>query len=143
MVQSSITTRPFFEGRGAWLKRNGEAIYDAAPQPFRKLDFGYATTKGSRLYLFVEKFPSDGQLKLAGMENHIRRAYVLGDTTGETLESRTDGAGGSVTAPAPNGQFLPVVVVEFDGALGVRQPATAPGADGSIVLTSEFGGPFL
>ena len=103
-------------GTGAWLKRNGEAIYDAAPQPFRKLDFGYATTKGSRLYLFVEKFPSDGQLKLAGMENHIRRAYVLGDTTGETLESRTDGAGGSVTAPAPNGQFLPVVVVEFDSA---------------------------
>ncbi len=42
-------------GTGAWLHRYSEAIYDTTPQPFRRLDFGYATVKGQHLYLFVER----------------------------------------------------------------------------------------
>jgi alpha-L-fucosidase len=124
-------------GTGEWLNRNREAIYGTQPQPFRKLDFGYTTVKDGRLFLFMESVPGDGQLKLPGMQNHIRNAYVLGDPERRPLDAREDPAGQSVTAPAAGGQFLPVVVVEFDGALKVRQPAVSPGPDGTIVLTAE------
>lgn len=64
-------------GTGEWVKKNSAAIYDTTPQPFRKLDFGYATVKGQHLYLFVEKMPADGRLRLLGMQNTIRHARWL------------------------------------------------------------------
>ena len=66
-------------GIGQWLKRNGEAVYATQPQPFRKLDFGYATVKGNRLYLMVDRAPADHQLRLPGLKTGIRNAYLLGD----------------------------------------------------------------
>jgi alpha-L-fucosidase len=124
-------------GTGEWLKRNREAIYGTEPQPFRKLDFGYATVKDDRLFLFVEKAPSDGELKLPGMQNHLRRAYLLGDSEQRPLVTRDEPFGKSVQAPAADGQFLPVVVAEFDGPLKVQQNALRPDSDGRIVLTPE------
>lgn len=124
-------------GTGEWLKRNGEAVYGTQPEPFRKLDFGYTTVKNNKLYLFVESISPDRQLKLPGMQNHIRNAYLLGDPEHRALASRQDGAGASITAPASNGQFLPVVVAEFDGPLKVEQPEVNPDPDGNIVLTQD------
>ena len=124
-------------GTGEWLKRNGEAIYGTQPEPFRKLDFGYTTVKNDKLYLFVENVPADGQLRLPGMQNHIRNAYLLADPERRTLTSHSDEAGASITAPPSNGQFLPVVVVEFDAALNVVQPSANPDSKGKIVLTED------
>jgi len=108
-------------GTGEWLKRNGEAIYGTQPQPFRKLDFGYATVRGSRLFLFVEHVPADRQLKLPGMRNRIQSAYLLGDSQRNPLAFRDEPAGKFIAAPV-TGLFLPVVVVEFDGARRGNQP---------------------
>ena len=123
-------------GVGAWLKRNSEAIYGTQPQPFRKLDFGYATVRDNRLFLFAEHIPADRQLKLPGMQNHIRKAYLLGDTRRSPLAFHDEGAAKSVEMPATEG-FLPVVAVEFEGSLDVRQPAVHPDVNGALTLTPE------
>jgi alpha-L-fucosidase len=125
-------------GTGTWLKRNREAIYGTQPQPFRKLDFGYATVKHDHLFLFVEHPPANGRLELPGFQNHIRNAYVLSDPAQRPLNSDDAKDQKAVIAPASLArEFLPVVVAEFDGEIKVVQPAVAPGPENSIVLTPE------
>ena len=119
-------------GAGAWLKRNGDAIYETTPQPFRKLDFGYATVKGNELYLFVEQMPTDGLLRLPGLQNHLVSAKWLGAPDSLSLRN------GSVkVASLPTSQFLPVAVVRFEGKLNVLQPAVQAAADGTIRLVPD------
>ncbi len=117
-------------GTGQWLQENGEAIYDTSPQPFRNLDFGYATVKGNRLYLFVEHLPNDGKLRLPGMENHIREAHWLNAELGGKL---TVEDGSIVVAGLNAKEFLPVIAVNFDGELKVQPAVSEPDANGGTI----------
>jgi alpha-L-fucosidase len=121
-------------GTGKWLKRNGEAIYGTAPQPFRKLDFGYATVKGDRLYLFVERVPADGRLRLPGMENPIREPRWLNTENGGKLAVE---GGAIVVSALPSKEFLPVMSVRFDGELRVQPAAAQPDESDTIRLAPE------
>lgn len=123
-------------GVGEWLKRNKAAIYSTQPQPFRKLDFGYATVRENRLFLFAEHIPADRRLRLPGMQNQIRNAYLLGDAQRRPLVIHNDRAGKSIEAPAVD-SFLPVIAVDFEGPLDVRQTAAHPDANGELTLTPE------
>lgn len=124
-------------GVGAWLKENGAAIYGTQPQPFRKLDFGYATVKKNRLFLFVENRPADGRLILPGMRNQISKAYVLDDPQKQLVVTKTLSGDPVIRWPARN-DFLPVVAAEFDGFLNVQQGRRLQaGADGAIILRPE------
>jgi len=120
-------------GTGAWLQRNSTAIYDTTPQPFRKLDFGYATVKGHHLYLFVEHLPANGHLRLPGMQNTIRNARWLNDGAKVTVQDAS-----LVVSGMPANTFLPVIDLEFNEDLQV-QPATAaqPDGQGNITLLPE------
>jgi alpha-L-fucosidase len=65
-------------GVGDWLKGRGEAIYSTTAEPFRKLDFGYATVGENKLYLFVKDLPADGTLHLPGLRKPPSgEAYLL------------------------------------------------------------------
>jgi alpha-L-fucosidase len=121
-------------GVGDWLNVNSEAIYGSTPQPFRQLDYGYATVKPGRLYLLVRNWPVDGVLRLPGLKTPIRRAYLLGDKAKTALKTGADFVevhGGP--APAP----VSVVVAEYDGRLRVVPPTVKPAADGTITLTAS------
>lgn len=124
-------------GVGAWLKANGAAIYGTQPQPFRKLDFGYATVKDGRLFLFVQNAPADWNLILPGMRNSISKAYLLGDS-GQSLTVTKTSAGDPAIRLPEQKEFLPVVAVEFAGPLDVRQgPVLEPQSDGTLVLQKD------
>jgi alpha-L-fucosidase len=125
-------------GIGAWVKANSEAVYGAGAQPFRELDFGYATTKPGRLYLMVAKWPSDGQLKLPGLKNKLTRAYYLSDATKAALALDNSGEAKIVrvksnTSTSP----VTVVVAEYAGPLQVIPPSVRADASGTIVLDAK------
>jgi len=124
-------------GVGAWLARNGEAIYGTKPQPFRQLDFGFATVKGARLFLMVRDWPADGLLRLPGLKNRIRGAWFLADRRRAPL--RVEAAGGvpairvaqhAETAP------LTVVVADLEGVPNVTPPVIRPDSSGVITLAA-------
>jgi alpha-L-fucosidase len=133
-------------GIGAWLQRNGDAIYGTRKQPFVALDFGYATVGPHAIYLFVAKIPADHQLHLPELtDTTLGRAYRLGSPEG-SVEIRHDADGVSIPldglARWPSADaggtnvdsFMPVVVLPFKGTLHVRPQAIAAAGDGSFHL---------
>jgi alpha-L-fucosidase len=65
---------------GEWMHKNSESIYGASPSPFpAELPWGFCTTRGDLLYLHVFDWPGDGILKLKGLNNRIRNAFLLTD----------------------------------------------------------------
>ena len=131
-------------GVGKWVKANSEAIYGTGAQPFRELDFGYATTKPGKLYLMVTKWPEDGQLKLPGMKNRLTRAYALADAAKTPLS--VDNSGGTMIVRVESKTAAPpvtVIVAEYAGPLNVVPPSVQAEASGVVVLdardaTKEF-----
>ncbi|WP_333678755.1 alpha-L-fucosidase [Dyella sp.] len=133
------------QGIGTWLKQNGEAIYGTRKQPFAALDFGYATVGPHALYLFVAKLPPDHQLRVPGLaDTTFGPAYRLG-AADSTVEVKRDGHDVSIaldhladwpTADAGDNvdDFMPVIVLPFNGPLHVRPSIIAAAADGSFHL---------
>jgi alpha-L-fucosidase len=125
-------------GVGAWVKANAEAVYGTGAQPFRELDFGYATTKPGKLYLMVAKWPSDGQLKLPGLKNKLTRAYLLADVSKSALAIDN-----SLGTPAvriggkASTSPVTVIVAEYAGVLRVIPPSIQSGASGAVVLDAK------
>jgi alpha-L-fucosidase len=72
--------QPEFEERlrgvGAWLERNGEAIYGATYGPLQNLDFGRTTAKGKTVYLHVFDLPA-AALEIRGLRSKVRGVRLL------------------------------------------------------------------
>lgn len=128
------------EGMGRWLASNGEAIYSASAQPFRRLDFGHATVKPGRLYLFVKSRPADGVLRLPGLKTKLKRAYVLSDTKRRAL--KIDGPSIALPSAAAAAGPFEVIAAEYDGPLEVVPPTIDAAADGSLTLSGKQADPF-
>jgi len=68
---------------GNWMRHNGESIYGTAASPFPFLSWGRCTQKavpeGTRLYLHVFDYPSEGSLVVPGFWSNPKGAYLLTD----------------------------------------------------------------
>jgi alpha-L-fucosidase len=126
-------------GMGRWLAAYGEAIYGASAQPFRRLEFGHATVKPSRLYLFVKSRPADGVLRLPGLKSRLKRAYSLSAPGRPAL--KIDGPSITLGA-APAAAPFEVIAAEYDGPLDVIPPTIDAGADGTVTLSGKQADPF-
>ncbi len=73
---------------GAWMKVNGEAIYETTAAPFGSLPWGRCTQKGSTLYFHVFPKPQTPIL-LNGLGSKIRSARVLGGSAVRFRQSRS------------------------------------------------------
>ena len=68
---------------GSWMAVNSEAIYNTKASPFKSLSWGRCTQKpiagGTRLFLHVFDWPSDGKLIIPGLGNSVTNCYALSD----------------------------------------------------------------
>ncbi len=126
---------------GEWMKVNGDAIYGTIGGPFRKLDFGSATMKGEKLFLFVLNVPTDRKLQLPGLSTPIKRAYFLADSKKRKLEITDSDAGPMITIPdyppAAWNEHANVIVCECDGKPESAANLISQAADGSLTLTAK------
>ena len=103
---------------GAWLTRNGTAIYGSVRGPFDYLPWGWATRTGDTLHLLVRDWPADGKLVLpstvpctkAWLEAEPQVAITVqseGDRTVLTLPAQAPDPAVSVIALTLNGPVAP------------------------------------
>jgi alpha-L-fucosidase len=107
---------------GAWLDRNGEAIYGTAASPFA-IDpaWGRVTCKGETIYLLVKQWPA-GELKLDGLRNEVRAARVLGAPEAKVgIAQEGDTLTLLLPAEAPEA-IVSVVALDIKGTPDVAQP---------------------
>ena len=106
---------------GEWINQNGESIYGTSTSPFPyELPWGFCTMKGSLLFLHVFDWPEEGILKVDGLNNRIKTAYMLSNP-GEILPVR-HGQEGEIRIQLPNppkDHINAVVVLEVRGMMDV------------------------
>lgn len=122
---------------GAWMQRNGEAIYATTASPFKRLPWGRATKKvhgdQTTLYLHVFDWPADGKLVVPGLKNEVVQAQLLvGKQTVKTAKRGNDVLV-SVPVAAPDA-IVSVLALEIKGTPDVEQLLPAQAADGSMTL---------
>jgi alpha-L-fucosidase len=111
---------------GAWMKANGEAIYDTQASPFEGLTWGRCTQKqlsGSktRLYLHVFDWPNDRKLVLHGLVNKPVKAFLLDG--GQPLEFADADNQVAIALPeSPRNKTATVVVLDIKGKPEVIKP---------------------
>ncbi|MBF0648636.1 alpha-L-fucosidase [Dysgonomonas sp. GY75] len=116
---------------GNWLKKNGEAIYNASPDPFHvPFSWGSITSKPNKLYLHVMKMPENRTLVLKGITGQISGARILSDN--ETCAYRQKGEELSIILPEsvnPEKEYEVIAVTFTNGftVLPVNPVALAKG----------------
>jgi alpha-L-fucosidase len=109
-------------GLGEWMKVNGGSIYGTSASPFRQLVWGRCTQKpiedGTRLYLHVFEWPSDGMLTVPGILNLPKTAFLLSDANKSPLR-----------------------ITRKEDALMIRVPGVAPDSMNSVVVLDVAGKP--
>ena len=114
---------------GAWMRKNGAAIYATQASPFAVLAWGRCTQQrladgATRLYLHVFDWPKDGQLVVPHLANRPLRAQLLNG--GTSIPATADAGGVTLTLPAVAPDPIATVVV-LDVAGPVAPPAPVPG----------------
>jgi alpha-L-fucosidase len=115
---------------GAWMKKNGEAIYGTQASPFASLAWGRCTLKQvgantTRLYLHVFDWPKDDTLLLPHLTNRPLRARLLDGN--QSLAATVGDRGVTLSLPgtAPDA-IASVVIVDIAGAVTFAAPDAVP-----------------
>lgn len=64
------------EAMGKWLESNGRSVYGTTPGPIQNQSWCRTTRQGSRVYLHVFDWPTDGVLNVSGISG-ARHAFLL------------------------------------------------------------------
>ena len=126
---------------GAWLERNGEAIYGSERARSEWMNCGLATQKGNTLYWHITRWYGK-ELRIGGIQTPVKRAYILG--TGQEVKFDQE------FKPAarlhlydlpeePPDPFIPVIALEGKEKPVHRLGAGVEWVDGVLPLAGEMG----
>ena len=110
---------------GAWMKVNGEAIYETTASPFTNLTWGRCTKKitadDATLYLHVFNWPKDGKLLVPGLKTAVTKASLLA-APDAALKAETTPEGAVITVPASAPDAISsTIALDLAGPLEVSQ----------------------
>ena len=97
---------------GAWLKKNGEAIYGTTPSGLSP-EWGVVTNKGNTVYVFPLK-AKDKVIKLTGLKRIILNAKLLSNGESVTISQAEDVV--SITVPENDSDLPMVIVLRCEGS---------------------------
>ena len=108
---------------GAWMKVNGESIYDTKGSPLAPLAWGRCTRKeengNTTLYLSVFNWPTDGKLVVPGLQQPVISAKLL--ATGKTVSTSGTNDGLVITLPAKAPDTIASIIkVQVKGIVPVK-----------------------
>jgi hypothetical protein len=92
------------------MQKNGESIYGTSACPVGQFPWGRCTVKGERVYLHAFQRPADGVLRVGGLRNEVRAAYLL-QAPGRKLEVLSQNGVTGVRVPAQGWDAASTVVV--------------------------------
>jgi alpha-L-fucosidase len=103
---------------GSWMSVNRESIYGTKASPFKNLSWGRCTQKsiagGTRLYLHIFEWPTDGKLTIPGFGSQVTNCYSLVDK--KTLKASRAGSDYIVyISGVKQQQYATVIVMEIKG----------------------------
>jgi alpha-L-fucosidase len=109
------------KGMGAWMKVNGEAIYDTKASPFGLFTWGRCTQKengaNTTLYISVFEWPKDGKLLIPGLNNGVVSVKLLANGSSLKKEKTAEGLIIQVPAQAIDPSAT-VIKLEVKGKVG-------------------------
>jgi alpha-L-fucosidase len=126
------------QGIGAWMRVHGEAIYDGEPQPHLPLDFGYATARPGRLYLYVATPPADSKLRVPGWLAPEVSATLFAASAPIALDCAIEDGTLVITLPADGlDANLPIVAVDYAGTQPYRPQRALTASNAPLVLSPD------
>jgi len=96
---------------GKWLDANGDSVYGTRPGPIQGEEWCRTTTKPGKIYLHVFDWPTNGQLRVAGLNQKVTGAYLLADPKKSQLAVTSSADGIVVNGPAKGPDAIDSVVV--------------------------------
>jgi len=120
---------------GAWLRKNGDAIYGSRASPFwpRRFAWGACTRKPGRIFVHLHERPGD-EVELPGLLNEVTGANFLADEKAAPLQVTAGARGVSIGLPS----HLPDDAVSVIALTIVGEPEVdmtlRPRKDGSLML---------
>ena len=117
---------------------NGESIYGTGASTFANLEWWRCTAKEGKLYLHVFDWPGERGLRVPGLKNRVKRAYLLAEA-GKDLGTSRDNGDVVVRVPARRpDRNASVVVLEIDGEARVdNSRAFEVEAPGTVVMAAS------
>ncbi len=92
---------------GDWLKKYGDGVYGTRGGPFKPGEWGAATCRSDKIYLFVMSWPEKGPLVLPVMDAIVNSAKLPG---GGTVRVMQNDEGTSVDVPTAQRNDIATVV---------------------------------
>ena len=110
---------------GKWMDVNGESIYGTVASPLNNTPtWGRITQKGTKLYLHVFNWPSDGKLTVSDIDTKVRRASLLADKHQKLNVAQTTAHEIEITVPSNAPDALDsVIVLDCSGPISPSEVA--------------------
>jgi len=125
-------------GIGAWLKVNGQAVFDTRANPFESLfEWGETTYKDQKIFLLINEAPKGKYIDLPGLKNKVEKAYPLWNPSQTGIKIEPTSNGKRIHLPQLPPAPAHVIVLEYAGDLNIEPQKASDLSPGALRLNFE------